>query len=116
MTKLAMLVSVCAVAFGVQVCRVAADEVPTYDVRKTCKTDTQSYQGPGTAAPGANTASACVADEQTARATLVAQWTQFAPDSRSRCMQMVGDVAGLQSYVELLTCLQMAKDVKSLPK
>jgi hypothetical protein len=29
---------------------------------------------------------------------------------------MVGDVAGLQSYVELLTCLQMAKDVKSLPK
>ena len=116
MAKLAMLISVCAVAFGVQVYRVAADEVPTYDVRKSCKTDTQAYQGPGTAAPGANTSSACVADEQTARATLVSQWTQFAPDSRSRCMQMVGDVAGLQSYVELLTCLQMAKDVKSLPK
>jgi len=106
----------CAVAFGAQVYRVAADEVPTYDVRKTCKTDTQAYQGPGTAAPGSNTSSACVADEQTARATLVSQWTQFAPDSKSECMQTVGDVAGLQSYVELLTCLQMAKDVKSLPK
>jgi len=116
MTKLATLISVCAVAFGLQVYRVAADDVPTYDVRKSCKTDTQAYQGPGTAAPGANTASACVADEQTARATLVTQWTQFAPDSRSRCTQMVGDPAGPQSYVELLTCLQMAKDVKSLPK
>jgi hypothetical protein len=115
MTKLGVLISVCAVAFGVQVYRVAADDVPTYDVRKSCKTDTQAYQGPGTA-PGANSASACVADEQTARATLVTQWTQFAPDSRSRCMQMVGDPAGPQSYVELLTCLQMAKDVKSLPK
>ena len=50
MTKLAMLISVCAVAFGVQVYRVAADDVPTYDVRKSCKTDTQGYQGPGTAA------------------------------------------------------------------
>ena len=39
----------CAVALGVQVYSVAADEVPTYDVRKTCKTDTQAYQGPGTA-------------------------------------------------------------------
>ena len=116
MTKLAMLISVCAVAFGVQVYRVAADEVPTYDVRKSCKTDTQAYQGPGTAGPGSSTTAACVADEQTARATLVSQWTQFAPDSRSRCMQMVGDPAGPQSYVELLTCLQMAKDVKSLPK
>ena len=29
---------------------------------------------------------------------------------------MVSDPAGPQSYVELLTCLQMAKDVKSLPK
>ena len=47
MAKLAMLVSVCAVAFGVQVCRVAADEVPTYDVRKTCKTDTQILSGSG---------------------------------------------------------------------
>ena len=37
----------CAVALGVQVYRVAADEMPTYDVRKTCKTDTQAYQGPG---------------------------------------------------------------------
>jgi len=55
-------------------------------------------------------------DEQNARTTLVAQWTQFTPDGRSRCTKIVGDAGDPQSYVELLTCLQMAKDVKTLPK
>jgi len=86
-----------------------ADEVPKYDVSKSCKTDVQAYQGTGNRA-------GCLADEQSARETLVAQWTQFAPENRSRCAQMVGDPAGPQSYVELLTCLQMAKDVKTLPR
>jgi hypothetical protein len=88
---------------------VRADEVPKYDVNKSCKADVKAYQGAGQQ-------SGCLADEQNARQTLVAQWNQFTPDSRSRCAQMVGDPAGPQSYVELLTCLQMAKDVKSLPK
>ena len=109
MTKLAILIAIAAISFGVQMHSAAADDVPTYNVRKSCKADVQAYQG------GANPA-ACMQDEQSARTTLVAQWTQFAPESRTRCMQMVGDPAGPQSYVELLTCLQMAKDVKSLPK
>ena len=29
---------------------------------------------------------------------------------------MSNSVPGIQSYVELLTCLQMARDVKNLPK
>ena len=86
-----------------------ADDVPRYDIRKMCKADVQAYSS-------AQNVAACLADEQGARETLVSQWTQFAPDSRARCSKMVGDVAGPQSYVELLTCLQMAKDVKSLPK
>ena len=86
-----------------------ADDVPTYDVRKSCKADVQAYSS-------AQNVAACLSDEQGARQTLVNQWTQFPADSRGRCAKMVGDVAGPQSYVELLTCLQMAKDVKSLPK
>jgi hypothetical protein len=87
----------------------AADDVPTYDIRKSCKADVQAYSS-------AQNVAACLSDEQGARQTLVSQWTQFPADSRGRCSKMVGDVAGPQSYVELLTCLQMAKDVKSLPK
>src|SRR5262245_26402000 len=109
MTKLRIVVAVAAVSLGVQADVANADEVPTYDIRKSCKVDTQAYST-------AQTMTGCLTDEQNARTTLVSQWTQFAPESRSRCTQMVSDPAGPQSYVELLTCLQMAKDVKGLPK
>jgi hypothetical protein len=109
MTKLIVLLSAATLSLGVQLQCAMADEVPNYDVRKSCKADTQAY-------PSAQSTTGCLADEQNARTTLVSQWTQFAPESRSTCTQMVSDPAGPQSYVELLTCLQMAKDVKSLPK
>jgi hypothetical protein len=58
----------------------------------------------------------CLADEQRAHESLVSKWTRFAPENRANCVQAATDVAGAQSYVELLTCLQVAKDVKRLPK
>ena len=109
MRKIAILAAIAALSVGSLVQMAAADDVPTYDVRKSCKADTQAY-------PSAGNVDGCLRDEQDARTTLVSQWTQFAPDSRTRCTRMVGDPAGPQSYVELLTCLQMARDVKSLPK
>lgn len=109
MKKFALVSAVAAISLGVQVHAAIADEVPTFDVRKSCKTDVQAFQGSGTA-------SGCMTDEQNAQKILVSQWTQFAPESRTRCTQMVSDVAGTQSYVELLTCLQMAKDSKTMPK
>lgn len=109
MTKSAILIGIAAAALGVQIHAAIADDVPTFDMRKNCKVDVQAYQG------SANPQT-CLTDEQNARTTLVSQWTQFAPESRTRCTRMVSDIAGSQSYVELLTCLQMAKDVKGLPK
>lgn len=109
MTRLAILAAMAAISVGIQTRAAVADDVPTYDVRKSCKADVQAY-------PTAGDATGCLRDEQDARTTLVSQWGQFTPDSRVRCTQMVGDPAGPQSYVELLTCLQMARDVKTLPK
>jgi hypothetical protein len=109
MTKLVALALIAAATLMALPHSATADDVPTYDVRKSCKADVQAYSS-------AQNVAACLADEQGARQTLVSQWTQFAPDSRARCSKMVGDVAGPQSYVELLTCLQMAKDIKTLPK
>jgi hypothetical protein len=109
MTRLTMLAALLATTVCALPYAAVADDVPTFDVRKSCKADVQAYSS-------AQNVSACLADEQGARQTLVSQWTQFAPDSRAKCTKMVSDIAGPQSYVELLTCLQMAKDVKSLPK
>jgi hypothetical protein len=113
MTKLAMLASAAAMSLGGQITAAIADEVPTFDIRKSCKVDVQAFQG---SASGQASSTGCLKDEENARTTLVSQWTQFAQDSRTRCVRMVGDGAASQSYVELLTCLQLAKDVKGLPK
>jgi hypothetical protein len=58
----------------------------------------------------------CMADEQTAREQLVREWEQFARGDKASCTQTVSDIAGSQSYVELLTCLEMARDARKLPK
>ena len=109
MTKLAMLLSLAVMALCSWVTLVLADEVPTYNVGATCRAESQGD-------PGASTAAPCMAQEQTARETLARQWNKFPAQSKTTCMQTETDVSGIRSYVELLICLQIAEDVKSLPK
>src|SRR5271169_2263282 len=97
-TKFVMLITAAVVSVCVQPLAAVADEVPTLDVRKSCGADVQAY-------PGGGGSAACLADEQKAREALINQWTQFGAESRVRCTQMVNDIAGTQSYVELLSCL-----------
>ena len=108
MTRLVKLLSL-AMVLCTQPIVALADDAPTFDVRATCRAESQGD-------PGAGTVAACMADEQKARETLVSQWAQFAPASKATCTQTTTDISGARSYVELLTCLQIAKDVKSLPK
>jgi len=51
----------------------------------------------------------CLADERGAQDELAKRWTQFPAAERVRCSTLSG--IGYQSYVELLTCLEMAADV-----
>jgi hypothetical protein len=103
---LAKLLSL-AMALGTQPIVALADDVPTFDVRVTCRAESQ-------ADPGAEFAAICVAQEENARETPVSQWTQFGTQSRTNCIQE--QFGATRSYVELLTCLQIAKEVKDLPK
>jgi hypothetical protein len=107
MTKIRMSLLLTAVAFTSQPRVTLADDVPTFDVRATCGAEAQ-------ADPAAGTVRSCMTDEQKARETLVTQWAQFAPESRTKCMQAEAGMAGVRSYVELLTCLQLAKAAKGL--
>ena len=58
----------------------------------------------------------CMRDEEHARAKLATEWASFAHADRTSCTQLARLGGGLQSYVELLTCLEMAKEAKALPK
>ena len=104
MVRLVLLLLAAAIMLGSQPIAFA-DEVPTYDVRATCRAEAQDV--------ATGTAATCMTQEQQARESLVSQWAQFAPENRTTCMEAQAGFA--PSYVELLSCLQIAKEVKSLP-
>jgi len=84
-----------------------AQDLPTLDVAPLCRAE-------GKTAP--DFAASCMADEKRARDELARQWAQFSRDSKVSCLRVETGIPGVQSYVELLTCLQMKKDIQGLPK
>jgi hypothetical protein len=81
----------------------AADDVPTYNLSPSCRSQTVTTSSDRS----------CLRDEQQARDTLQRQWRQFTPADKANCMR-VEESAGAPSCVELLTCLQTAAAAKEL--
>ena len=57
----------------------------------------------------------CSEDEGAAVRELQRAWAQFAGADKKNCVAMT-TIGSLASYVELLTCLEMARDVKNAHK
>src|SRR5262249_16077882 len=86
----------------------AADAVPKFDVQRTCRPAAGAAVLPGRDSP------ACQRDETDARSKLGQDWTQYSATQRANCTNLV-KLGGAPSYVELLTCLEMAKQAQELP-
>lgn len=86
----------------------AADEVPNFDIGPSCRA----------AATAAVTASrdenACKTDERVALDKLKQDWNLYNNDQRGHCVRL-SSLGGAPSYVELLTCLELAKAAAELP-
>jgi len=79
----------------------AADELPAFDIARNCNEETAgSITGP----------KPCSKDETDAKNQLAKSWSSYSASQKKEC---VGEssVGGERSYVELLTCLEMAKEV-----
>ncbi len=87
----------------------AADPVPKFDIGPSCRSAAVA-----SAVIATRDAAGCERDESTARDTLEKEWRQFTPSDQARCVRLV-TLGGGPSYVELLTCLEMAKQVRELP-
>jgi hypothetical protein len=92
-------------AFGSQLFITVAEGVPVFDAAAGCRAAQSDMP---------SSFEACMKDEQNARARLGAEWDRFLASDRATCTQNEMD-GGTPSYVELLTCLQMARDALSLP-
>jgi hypothetical protein len=86
----------------------AADTVPKSDVERTWR------PAAAVGLPG-RTAAACQHDENDARTKLEHEWTRDNAAQRSQCEHFAG-LDRAPSYVELLTCLEIAKQAAELPE
>ena len=108
-----MLIPVSMIALGTQLAITVADSVPKFDIDRQCRLDsTEAFD----LNAGLNeTVKRCVADEQRALTQLQTQWSQFRGADRAQCTQET-NIGGTASYVDLLTCLQMAKEASQPQK
>jgi hypothetical protein len=84
-----------------------AADVPALDVSKTCKpiANDRSF---------AIDSDRCFKTEKQAREQLAREWENFPAADRGLCTQ-TATMGGTASYVELITCLEMKRDVAKLP-
>jgi hypothetical protein len=102
-----------ALVLGVSLLMPVADSVPTLNVEQVCKGIAQ--QGGVTfhdAAVGEEKQN-CIDSEKAIREQLVKEWPSFAPADKVACTNE-SRTGGESSYTELLTCLEMARDVRAM--
>jgi hypothetical protein len=112
------LAAFAAVAAGPIPALAANNDVPQFDVKPSCTSATKAANDLNKAGdnlrPGDRSADNCIHDETDAKAKLDGQWTQYPVLERQRCSRL-STLGGLPSYVELLTCLEMAKEAANIP-
>jgi hypothetical protein len=79
-----------------------SDSVPQFDIVRECRFE----GGP------AGSFDRCAQDEAAALSELKSNWAKFGSVDRKTCMAATTN-GGFVSYVELLTCLEMARDAVS---
>ncbi|HET7803867.1 MAG TPA: hypothetical protein VFL53_06485 [Pseudolabrys sp.] len=87
----------------------AADAVPKFNLEETCR-----RAGEVSLSLGRSTGD-CKRDEDDAHSKLQQDWAQYSPAQRASCVRFTS-LDRSPSYVELLTCLEIAKEAKELPE
>ena len=83
----------------------ANDGVPDFDVTPSCRT--------GVKEGVRNDIQTCIDSEKNARAQPVKQWSDFLAADRTLCTK-ASSMGGSATYTELITCLEMRRDVRVL--
>jgi hypothetical protein len=86
---------------GAQLLIPISEVVPTFNVEPSCKAAAAIGLADSQSVPN------CMAEENSARRELVSSWQSFRAPDRVRCAAEASS-GGIQSYVELLVCLQIA--------
>jgi len=98
---------------GVSLVIPVVDRVPSLNVEQVCEGIAQqggvSFHDPNIAVEKKN----CLDSEHAIRDELAKQWGSFSAADKTACTNEA-TMGGESSYTELLTCLEMARDVRAL--
>lgn len=111
-----MVIDSLAFVLAIQLATAAADQVPILNVEPSCRGAAQvAAPKPGGQMPSAaEIREACLGKEREAREHLARQWSDFSSEHRRSCLRSTS-AGGIPSYVELLTCLEIADQARKLP-
>jgi hypothetical protein len=91
-----------------------SDGIPTLDVRPVCRGIASQSADPGVGQKNQNEAfQQCIESEQAVREQLKRGWSAFSAEDKRHCVTLA-TTGGESSNTELLTCLEMARDVRAL--
>jgi hypothetical protein len=111
MTELAMILP-SVLVLGVSLV-IPVDNVPLLNVEQVCQGIAQqggvSFRDPNIAVEKKN----CLDSEHATREEIAKQWSSFSAADKTACTNEA-TMGGESSYTELLTCLEMARDVRAL--
>ena len=85
----------------------AADSPPDFNIEPSCR-------AAATAAHNRERLQGCLDSERRAREEIIKEWPDFTAATRTQCLK-AASVGGEATYTELLTCLEMTRDVKKNP-
>lgn len=91
----------------------AADNVPLLNVEPVCQGIAQQGGSSFHDTETAKEKQDCLQSEKQVRDELVKQWSSFPASDKNACIREA-TMGGDSSYTELLTCLEMARDVRNL--
>jgi hypothetical protein len=105
----AMRLALTTFALAASLAAAAAQEPPRFDAAPGCRA------GANTGVAPRSNIDACLRSEHDARDAIARQWGEFAAADKSRCVEKT-HMGGPPSYIEVLTCLELARDARKLPK
>src|SRR5579864_2991867 len=101
------------ILLGAHLATPVADNVPVLNIEPVCQGIAQqggsSFHDPQIAKEKQD----CLQSEKEVREELVKRWSSFPAPDKSACIREA-TMGGDSSYTELLTCLEMARDVRNL--
>ncbi len=102
-----------ALALSAQFLLPVADSVPNLNVEPVCQGIAQQGGGSYHDTAVGKEKQNCIQSEDEVRQELVKRWSTFSATDKAHCINEA-EMGGDSSYTELLTCLEMARDVREL--